>query len=181
MEVRQSEFARMCGVSDMAISLMVKKGKLTRSPEMLIDTDISKNKSYLEKHLKKVYRKNHGLQKGGEFDIFEGLNNQTELGCSIYTKEGKEAIAACQSLIKYIEKLEQRLALQENIVRKPIEPSALYFLQSLTESIVQTKVYDDMRVHDAMLYTLNEEYRLPYLNMLRQSQNQKQLQTNPGY
>jgi len=38
-----------------------------------------------------------------------------------------------------------------------------------------------MRVHDAMLYTLNEEYRLPYLNMLRQSQNQKQKQTNPGY
>ena len=110
MKVRQSEFARMCGVSDMAISLMVKKGKLTRSPEMLIDTDISKNKSYLEKHLKKVYRKNHGLQKGGEFDIFEDLNNQTELGCSIYTKEGKEAIAACQSLIKYIEKLEQKLA-----------------------------------------------------------------------
>ena len=116
------------------------------------------------------------MQKGGEFDIFEGLNNQTELGCSIYTKEGKEAIAACQSLIKYIEKLEQKLALQENIVRKPIDPSALHFLQSLTESIVQTKVCDDMRVHDAMLYTLNEEYRLPYLSMLRQSQNQKQLQ-----
>ena len=81
MEVRQSEFARMCGVSDMAISLMVKKGKLTRSPEMLIDTDISKNKSYLEKHLKKVYRKNHQIEQGGEFDIFDGIGERFGVAC----------------------------------------------------------------------------------------------------
>lgn len=169
MEVRQSEFARMCGVSDMAISLMVKKGKLSRTSTMLIDTDIKSNKSYLEKHLKKVYRKNHQIEQGGEFDIFDGLNNQSELGCSVYTREGKEAVAACQSIIKYIEKLEEKLALQENVVRKPVEPSAIHFLQSLTETIVKTQVCDDQNVHKAMLFTLNEEYRQPYLKLLGQS------------
>lgn len=172
MEVRQSEFARMCGVSDMAISLMVKKGKLFRTSTMLIDTDIKSNKSYLEKHLKKVYRKNHQIEQGGEFDIFDGLNNQSELGCSVYTREGKEAVAACQSIIKYIEKLEEKLALQENVVRKPIEPSAIHFLQSLTETIVKTQVCDDQNVHKAMLFTLNEEYRQPYLKLLGQSRKQ---------
>ena len=172
MEVRQSEFARMCGVSDMAISLMVKKGKLSRTSTMLIDTDIKSNKSYLEKHLKKVYRKNHQIEQGGEFDIFDGLNNQSELGCSVYTREGKEAVAACQSIIKYIEKLEEKLALQENVVRKPVEPSAIHFLQSLTETIVKTQVCDDQNVHKAMLFTLNEEYRKPYLKLLGQSRKQ---------
>ena len=172
MEVRQSEFARMCGVSDMAISLMVKKGKLSRTSTMLIDTDIKSNKSYLEKHLKKVYRKNHQIEQGCEFDIFDGLNNQSELGCSVYTREGKEAVAACQSIIKYIEKLEEKLALQENVVRKPIEPSAIHFLQSLTETIVKTQVCDDQNVHKAMLFTLNEEYRQPYLKLLGQSRKQ---------
>lgn len=172
MEVRQSEFARMCGVSDMAISLMVKKGKLSRTSTMLIDTDIKSNKSYLEKHLKKVYRKNHQIEQGGEFDIFDGLNNQSELGCSVYTREGKEAVAACQSIIKYIEKLEEKLALQENVVRKPVEPSAIHFLQSLTETIVKTQVCDDQNVHKAMLFTLNEEYRQPYLKLLGQSRKQ---------
>ena len=172
MEVRQSEFARMCGVSDMAISLMVKKGKLSRTSTMLIDTDIKSNKSYLEKHLKKVYRKNHQIEQGGEFDIFDGLNNQSELGCSVYTREGKEAVAACQSIIKYIEKLEEKLAMQENVVRKPVEPSAIHFLQSLTETIVKTQVYDDQNVHKAMLFTLNEEYRQPYLKLLGQSRKQ---------
>ena len=172
MEVRQSEFARMCGVSDMAISLMVKKGKLFRTSTMLIDTDIKSNKSYLEKHLKKVYRKNHQIEQGGEFDIFDGLNNQSELGCSVYTREGKEAVAACQSIIKYIEKLEEKLALQENVVRKPVEPSAIHFLQSLTETIVKTQVCDDQNVHKAMLFTLNEEYRQPYLKLLGQSRKQ---------
>ena len=172
MEVRQSEFARMCGVSDMAISLMVKKGKLSRTSKMLIDTDIKSNKSYLEKHLKKVYRKNHQIEQGGEFDIFDGLNNQSELGCSVYTREGKEAVAACQSIIKYIEKLEEKLALQENLVRKPVEPSAIHFLQSLTETIVKTQVCDDQNVHKAMLFTLNEEYRQPYLKLLGQSRKQ---------
>ena len=172
MEVRQSEFARMCGVSDMAISLMVKKGKLSRTSTMLIDTDIKSNKSYLEKHLKKVYRKNHQIEQGGEFDIFDGLNNPSELGCSVYTREGKEAVAACQSIIKYIEKLEEKLALQENVVRKPVEPSAIHFLQSLTETIVKTQVCDDQNVHKAMLFTLNEEYRQPYLKLLGQSRKQ---------
>lgn len=172
MEVRQSEFARMCGVSDMAISLMVKKGKLSRTSTMLIDTDIKSNKSYLEKHLKKVYRKNHQIEQGCEFDIFDGLNNQSELGCSVYTREGKEAVAACQSIIKYIEKLEEKLALQENVVRKPIEPSAIHFLQSLTETIVKTQVCDDQNVHKAMLFTLNEEYRQPYLKLLGQNRKQ---------
>ena len=172
MEVRQSEFARMCGVSDMAISLMVKKGKLSRTSTMLIDTDIKSNKSYLEKHLKKVYRKNHQIEQGGEFDIFDGLNNQSELGCSVYTREGKEAVAACQSIIKYIEKLEEKLALQENVVRKPVESSAIHFLQSLTETIVKTQVCDDQNVHKAMLFTLNEEYRQPYLKLLGQSRKQ---------
>ena len=172
MEVRQSEFARMCGVSDMAISLMVKKGKLSRTSTMLIDTDIKSNKYYLEKHLKKVYRKNHQIEQGGEFDIFDGLNNQSELGCSVYTREGKEAVAACQLIIKYIEKLEEKLALQENVVRKPVEPSAIHFLQSLTETIVKTQVCDDQNVHKAMLFTLNEEYRQPYLKLLGQSRKQ---------
>lgn len=172
MEVRQSEFARMCGVSDMAISLMVKKGKLSRTSTMLIDTDIKSNKSYLEKHLKKVYRKNHQIEQGCEFDIFDGLNNQSELGCSVYTREGKEAVAACQSIIKYIEKLEEKLALQENVVRKPVESSAIHFLQSLTETIVKTQVCDDQNVHKAMLFTLNEEYRQPYLKLLGQSRKQ---------
>ena len=172
MEVRQSEFARMCGVSDMAISLMVKKGKLSRTSKMLIDTDIKSNKSYLEKHLKKVYRKNHQIEQGGEFDIFDGLNNQSELGCSVYTREGKEVVAACQSIIKYIEKLEEKLAMQENVVRKPVEPSAIHFLQSLTETIVKTQVCDDQNVHKAMLFTLNEEYRQPYLKLLGQSRKQ---------
>ena len=121
---------------------------------------------------KKVYRKNHQIEQGGEFDIFDGLNNQSELGCSVYTREGKEAIAACQSIIKYIEKLEEKLALQENVVRKPVESSAIHFLQSLTETIVKTQVCDDQNVHKAMLFTLNEEYRQPYLKLLGQSRKQ---------
>ena len=61
MELNQSEFARMCGVSPMAVSLSVKNGKLLKNSRGLIDTDIEPNNSYLCRKLTKLLAKTYGV------------------------------------------------------------------------------------------------------------------------
>ena len=165
MILRQSEFARMCGVSDMAVSLGVKRGKLEKSPDGRIDTENSFNKSYLKKHLKKspVIKSE---KKDVEFDIFSGLDSGYELGEKVYTQEGREAVKACKQLIKYIELQEKALALNAGIIKKEIEPCAVHFLQSIAERIVICQDIDNSYTHDGMMMSMNEEYRLPYLKAL---------------
>ena len=165
MILRQSEFARMCGVSDMAVSLGVKRGKLEKSADGRIDTENSVNKSYLKKHLKKspVIKSE---KKDVEFDIFSGLDSGYELGEKVYTQEGREAVKACKQLIKYIEQQEKALAMKAGIIKKEVEPCAVHFLQSIAERIVLCSDIDNTYTHDGMLMSMNEEYRLPYLQAL---------------
>lgn len=165
MILRQSEFARMCGVSDMAVSLGVKRGKLEKSTDGRIDTENSVNKSYLKKHLKKspVIKSE---KKDVEFDIFPGLDSGYELGEKVYTQEGREAVKACKQLIKYIELQEKALALNAGIIKKEIDPCAVHFLQSIAERIVLCRDIDNTYTHDGLLLSMNEEYRLPYLQAL---------------
>ena len=165
MKVKQSEFARMCGVSDMAICLGCKRGNLSKTPDDFIETDEIKNKKYLQKHLKKVYLKNHNSELYEDFDIF-GQNEYSELGSAVYTQAGKEAVQACKTLIKYIELQERQLALQKGVISKPVEASAVHFLQTIVQKIVETPAIDFKMTHDAMLQTLNENYRRPYLQAL---------------
>lgn len=165
MIVRQSEFARMCGVSDMAVSLGVKRGKLEKSADGRINTDILSNKNYLKKHLKKssIIKSE---KKDVEFDIFPGLDSGYELGEKVYTQEGREAVKACKQLIKYIELQEKTLALNAGIIKKEIDPCAVHFLQNIAERIVLCRDIDNTYTHDGLLLSMNEEYRLPYLQAL---------------
>ena len=90
MEVKQSEFARMCGVSAMAISLQIRKGNLIKNENGKISTEEKSNKNYLSKHLKKAYiQKQESLATNeGEFDIFEGLNRkQTSVAADMIKKD----------------------------------------------------------------------------------------------
>lgn len=168
MILRQSEFARMCGVSDMAVSLGVKRGKLEKSADGRIDTDNSVNKSYLKKHLKKspVIKTE---KKDVEFDIFSGLDSGYELGEKVYTQEGREAVKACKQLIHYIELQERALALKAGIIQKEIEPCAVHFLQSIAERIVLCRDIDNSYTHEGMMMSMNEEYRLPYLTAIKKA------------
>lgn len=165
MILRQSEFARMCGVSDMAVSLGVKRGKLEKSADGRIDTENSVNKSYLKKHLKKspIIKSE---KKDVEFDVFSGLDSGYELGEKVYTQEGREAVKACKQLIKYIELQEKAQALKAGIIHKEIDPCAVHFLQSIAERIVLCRDIDNSYTHDGLLLSMNEEYRLPYLQAL---------------
>lgn len=167
MILRQSEFARMCGVSDMAVSLGVKRGKLEKSTDGRIDTENSVNKSYLKKHLKKSVIKSE--KKDIEFDIFSGLDSGYELGEKVYTQKGREAVKACKQLIKYIELQEKALALKAGIIHKEIDPCAVHFLKSIAERIVLCRDIDNSYTHDGLLMSMNEEYRLPYLQALGQA------------
>lgn len=165
MILRQSEFARMCGVSDMAVSLGVKRGKLEKSIDGRINTDILSNKNYLKKHLKKssVIKSE---KKDVEFDIFPGLDSGYELGEKVYTQEGREAVKACKQLIKYIELQEKTLALNAGIIKKEVDPCAVHFLKKIAERIVLCRDIDNTYTHDGLLLSMNEEYRLPYLQAL---------------
>lgn len=173
MILRQSEFARMCGVSDMAVSLGVKRGKLEKSADGRIDTEISVNKSYLKKHLKKspVIKTE---KKDVEFDIFSGLDSGYELGEKVYTQEGREAVKACKQLIHYIELQEKALALKAGIIQKEIEPCAVHFLQSIAERIVLCRDIDNSYTHEGMMMSMNEEYRHPYLMALNQARKKQE-------
>lgn len=172
MILRQSEFARMCGVSDMAVSLGVKRGKLEKSADGRIDTDNSVNKSYLKKHLKKspVIKSE---KKDVEFDIFSGLDSGYELGEKVYTQEGREAVKACKQLIHYIELQESALASKAGIIQKEIEPCAVHFLQNIAERIVLCRDIDNSYTHEGMMMSMNEEYRLPYLRALNQARKKQ--------
>lgn len=172
MILRQSEFARMCGVSDMAVSLGVKRGKLEKSADGRIDTDNSVNKGYLKKHLKKspVIKTE---KKDVEFDIFSGLDSRYELGEKVYTQEGREAVKACKQLIHYIEMQESALALKAGIIQKEIEPCAVHFLQSIAERIVLCRDIDNSYTHEGMMRSMNEEYRIPYLRAINQARKKQ--------
>ena len=175
MELNQSEFARMCGVSPMAVSLSVKNGKLLKNSRGLIDTDIEPNNSYLCRKLTKLHNKQ--ISNTGNFDIFAGLNEQTELGEKVYSTEGKEAVAACKALIRYIEKQEENTALNNNLIRKPIDNATLHLLQLIGETVVNSKELDNQWTHDALLMAMNQEYRHPYLQALSKIRKQKGLVT----
>lgn len=54
MEVSASEFARMCGVSAMAVSKKIKNGTLIRNSGKKLDTDNPVNRRYLERKQKKI-------------------------------------------------------------------------------------------------------------------------------
>ena len=173
MILRQSEFARMCGVSDMAVSLGVKRGKLEKSADDRIDTENQLNQIYLKKHLKKSVFKSE--KKDVEFDIFSGVDSGYELGEKVYTQEGREAVKACKQLIKYIELQEEASALDAGIIKKEIEPCAVHFLQSIAERIVLCSDIDNPYTHDGMMMSMNEEYRLPYLRALNQARKKQEL------
>ena len=175
MEVKQSEFARMCGVSALAISLQIRKGNLIKNENGKISTEEKSNKNYLSKHLKKAYiQKQESLATNeGEFDIFEGLEQNNELGTAVFTQQGREAVAACKSIIKYIEQQEMQLAMQQKVISKPIEPCALHFLQSLAEKIVETQSINNAFTHDGMILTLNEEYRIPYMQAIKECEKKR--------
>lgn len=175
MELNQSEFARMCGVSPMAVSLSVKNGKLLKNSRGLIDTDIEPNNSYLCRKLTKLHNKQ--ISNTGEFDIFAGLNEQTALGEKVYSTEGKEAVAACKALIRYIEKQEENTALNNKLIRKPIDNATLHLLQKIGETVIKSKEFDDQWTHDALIMAMSQEYRLPYLQALGKSRKQKGLVT----
>lgn len=172
MILRQSEFARMCGVSDMAVSLRVKRGRLEKSADGRIDTENSVNKSYLKKHLKKspVIKTE---KKDVEFDIFSGLDAGYELGEKVYTQEGREAVKACKQLIHYIELQEKALALKAGIIQKEIEPCAVHFLQNIAERIVLCRDIDNSYTHEGMMMSMNEEYRIPYLRAINQARKKQ--------
>lgn len=175
MELNQSEFARMCGVSPMAVSLSVKNGKLLKNSRGLIDTDIEPNNLYLCRKLTKLHNKK--IANTGEFDIFAGLNEQTELGEKVYSTEGKEAVAACKALIRYIEKQEENTALNNKLIRKPIDNATLHLLQKIGETVIKSKEFDNQWTHDALIMAMSQEYRLPYLQALGKSRKQKGLVT----
>lgn len=175
MELNQSEFARMCGVSPMAVSLSVKNGKLLKNSRGLIDTDIEPNNSYLCRKLTKLHNKQ--ISNTGNFDIFAGLNEQTELGEKVYSTEGKEAVAACKALIRYIEKQEENTALNNKLIRKPIDNATLHLLQKIGETVIKSKEFDNQWTHDALIMAMNQEYRLPYLQALSKCRKQKGLVT----
>ncbi len=169
MILRQSEFARMCGVSDMAVSLGVKRGNLEKTADGRINTDILSNKNYLKKHLKKTYKLKKKYKDDLEFDIFSGINDQGELGENVYTQEGREAVKACKQLIKYIEFQEKAMAINAGIIHKEIQPGAISFLQSLADKIVLCSDIDNSLIHDGMLMSMNEEYRLSYLTAVKKA------------
>ena len=175
MELNQSEFARMCGVSPMAVSLSVKNGKLLKNSRGFIETDIEPNNSYLCRKLTKNHNKQ--ISDSGDFDIFAGLNEQTELGEKVYSTEGKEAVAACKALIRYIEKQEETMALNSKLIRKPIDNATLHLLQKIGETVIKSKEFDNQWTHDALIMAMNQEYRLPYLQALGKSRKQKGLVT----
>lgn len=105
-------------------------------------------------------------KKDVEFDIFPGLDSGYELGEKVYTQEGREAVKACKQLIKYIELQEKALALNAGIIHKEIDPCAVHFLQNIAERIVLCRDIDNTYTHDGLLLSMNEEYRLPYLQAL---------------
>ena len=177
MIVRQSEFARMCGVSDMAVSLGGKRGSIEKDADGRINTEGKANKNYLKKHLKKSFDLKN--KSDAEFDIFSGLGESEELGKKVFTQEGREAVKACKQLIKYIELQERKLALDSGIIQKQLDPGAVHFLQTIAERIILASELDNQLVHNGMIMTMNEEYRIPYLRAINKARK-KQAQAEKG-
>ena len=72
MEVSASEFARMCGVSAMAVSKKIKAGTLVRNSAKKLDTDNAINRAYLEN--KQAALKNKLMTR----ELEESVKNETE-------------------------------------------------------------------------------------------------------
>lgn len=160
MVVRQSEFARMCGVSPAAIGIAVKRGRLVKTAKGRIDTAAALNKAYLQKRLLKTRRKENRRE--------SEWNAGASLASSVYSQAGMGIVAACKSIIRYVEEQERERALAARVIHKPIDLAAVNFLRDLTDKIAAT-AYDNQHTHDALLMAMNEDYRLCYMNALAQS------------
>lgn len=133
MVVRQSEFARMCGVTPASIGQSVKKGILTKNEMGWINTLVPKNKEYLRKRQMKMFRKKNSTAAAS---LAESV-----LGSPIYSCEGQTVVSACKSIIRYVEKNE-RVRAEDGCVSKFPEVSLPAIIQKAETSIDTDKFYE---------------------------------------
>ena len=164
MVVRQSEFARMCGVSPAAIGIAAKQGRVVKNKAGRIDTFSPKNKAYLRRRQVILCRRKKSA--------VDNWNALTELGEPVYSQHAQSVVAACRSIIQYVESQERALAERERVVHKPVDAAAVNFLRELTDKICGTS-YDNEFSHDALLLAMDPDYRLCYMNALAQSRKRK--------
>ena len=160
MILRQSEFARLCGVTPAAICMAAKQGRVVKNAAGRIDTLAAKNKEYLRKRQAKLSRK-----KSAAVDKW---NDVAAIGTPVYSQQAQNVVAACRSIIRYVESEERAAAERSRVVHKPVDAATVNFLRELTDKICGSS-FDNKYSHDALLSAMNPDYRLCYLNSLRES------------
>lgn len=163
MVVRQSEFARMCGVTAARIGQAVKKGTLALNARGRINTLAPKNEEYLRFRQRKMFRKKKAA--------IADFNAEAELGSKLYSREALELLAACRTIMKYVEEREREKALAAKVIHKPASRPAMAFLKTLTDSLAAEKQLDNEYINQCLMDLIKSEYRIPYLRALYESRN----------
>ena len=169
MKVNTSEFAMIAGVSVGTISEHIKKGQLVRISGWL-DTDDYKNRSYLVEHgknketlIESVRDTLPLVSKSDNFDIFaEEKQNK-----KVYSAFGKKAIEACESLINYVYEQERVIAEYQGLEERKIDAGTVSFIRYLVQKLDLNGMNNQM-THDCMLMTMNKEYRMTYMNAVKE-------------
>ena len=169
MKVNTSEFAMIAGVSVGTISEHIKKGQLVRK-EGWLDTDDYKNRSYLVEHgknkkelIESVRESLPFVSKGENFDIFA----EEKQSKKVYSAFGKKAIEACESLINYVYEQERVIAEYQGIEERKTDAGTVSFIRYLVQKL-DLNGMDNQMTHDCMLMTMNKEYRMTYMNAVKE-------------
>lgn len=160
MVVRQSEFARMCGLTAAAICIAAKQGRLVKNKAGRIDVLAAKNKTFLRRRQEKLSRKKNAA--------IDKWNDGAAIGTPIYSQQAQSVVAACRSIIRYVENEERAAAERSRVVHRPVDAATVNFLRELSEKICGSP-FDNQYSHDALLMAMNPDYRLCYMNSLRES------------
>lgn len=169
MKVNTSEFAMIAGVSVGTISEHIKKGQLVRK-EGWLDTDDYKNRSYLVEHgknkeelIESVRKSLPFASKSESFDIFAEEKQDKK----VYSAFGKKAIEACESLINYVYEQERVIAEYQGLEERKTDAGTVSFIRYLVQKLDLNDM-DNQMTHDCMLMTMNKEYRMTYMNAVKE-------------
>lgn len=166
MKMCGSEFARMAGVSAMAVSKLCKSGKLVREG-WLLDTDNPVNARYLAKH-------------GVLFDVAtaEDVNvGVMEEDAGVCLSCGaRDVLKGLAMAARYIINAERKRAEEAGKVDRKIDPGTEHFLRYLVKKLKLENV-DNEFMHDNILLTMAPQYRLAYLKALADMRKSEKIDT----
>ena len=103
------------------------------------------------------------VSKGENFDIFA----EEKQSKKVYSAFGKKAIEACESLINYVYEQERVIAEYQGIDERKTDAGTVSFIRYLVQKL-DLNGMDNQMTHDCMLMTMNKEYRMTYMNAVKE-------------